>query len=188
MISPEDITGVVLAGGKSSRFGSNKALAILNEHSLLERALNRLKPFCRTSLLSGNYPEYKDYACEQIYDIVPGLGPMGGIYSALKQSETSYVLFLTCDMPYITESLLKRLTENEPPADITVWKQKDGDMQLFPALYASSVLPLVEQHIYSRRLSIRSLLSEVNVCMLAIEANEEDAFLNVNHLNELPNQ
>lgn len=188
MIAPEDITGVVLAGGKSSRFGSNKALAILDEHTLLERTLNRLKPFCRTLLVSGNYPEYKEYACRQVYDVFPGMGPLGGIYSALKQADTSHVLFLTCDMPFITESLLKRLTGNEPPADITVWKQKDGSLQLFPALYTRSVLPLVEQHIHSHRLSIRSLLPEVNAGMLAIEDNEEHAFLNVNHLNEFPNQ
>lgn len=188
MILIEDITGVVLAGGKSSRFGSNKALAILNEQSLLERALNGLKPFCHTLLISGNYPEYKEYACEQVYDIFTGLGPLGGIYSALKQAETSYILFSTCDMPFITEPLLKRLTANEPPADITVWKQKDGSLQLFPALYARSVLPLIEQHIHSHRLSIRSLLPEVNTCTLPINDDEEDAFLNVNHLNEFPNQ
>lgn len=188
MIAPEDITGVVLAGGKSSRFGSNKALAVLDEQTLLERALNRLKPFCRTLLVSGNYPEYKEYGYGQVYDVFPGMGPLGGIYSALKQADTSYVLFSTCDMPFVTESLLKRLTGNEPPADITVWKQKDGSLQLFPALYARSVLPLVEQHIHSHRLSIRSLLPEVNAGTLAIEDNEEHAFLNVNHLNEFPNQ
>lgn len=188
MIPSEDITGVVLAGGKSSRFGSNKALAILDEQSLLQRALNGLKPFCRTLLVSGNYPEYKEYACEQIYDIYPGLGPIGGIYSALKQADTSYVLFSTCDMPFVSERLLKRLAGNEPPADITIWKQKDGSLQLFPALYARSVLTLVEQHIHSHRLSIRSLLPEVNASMLAIDDNEEHAFLNVNHFNEFPNQ
>lgn len=185
MIPPSQITGFVLAGGKSSRFGSNKALAMVDGLFLLDKSLALLSPFCSKIFISGHYPEYHTFDYPSLPDIIPELGPMGGIYTALKQTESPYLLFVTCDMPEMTGSLLERLIEKIAPAEITLWQQEDGSLQIFPSLYTKAVLPIVERHIIQGRLSVRSLFDEVVVRKLEIRKEEEAAFKNVNHIADL---
>lgn len=185
IIPPSHITGIVLAGGRSSRFGSNKALAMTGGESFLNKSLAVLKPFCSKIRISGNYAEYEEYGYPVVKDIIPGLGPMGGIYTALKQAETPYIIFLTCDMPGITALLLKQLVTGDCQEDITIWQQEDGILQLFPSLYNSSVLPVVERHIFNRQLSIRSLFDEVTIHKIPVRKDNEAAFRNINYIADL---
>lgn len=185
IIPSSQITGIVLAGGRSSRFGSNKALAVVDGQSFLHKSLDILKPFCSHILISGNYVEYEEYGYPLIKDIIPELGPMGGIYTALKQAETPYILFLTCDMPAMTGLLLEQLLEDNNQDDIVVWQQEDGTLQLFPSLFDSSVLSVVERHVFNRQLSIRSLFDEVIIRKIPIRKEDKAAFLNINHIADL---
>lgn len=185
IIPSSQITGIVLAGGRSSRFGSNKALAVVDGQSFLHKSLEILKPFCSHILISGNYVEYEQYGYPLIKDIIPELGPMGGIYTALKQAETPYTLFLTCDMPAMSGLLLEQLLADHNQADVTVWQQEDGTLQLFPSLFDSSVLPVVERHVFNRQLSIHSLFDEVFIRKIPIRKEDEPAFRNINHIADL---
>lgn len=185
IIPSSQITGTVLAGGRSSRFGSNKALAMIDGHSFLHKSLEILKPFCSRILISGNYTEYEEYGYPIVKDIISELGPMGGIYTALKQAETPYTLFLTCDMPAVTGQLLEQLLEDNNQDDIAVWQQENGTLQLFPSLFDSSVLPVVERHVFNHQLSIRSLFDEVTIRKIPIRKEDEPAFRNINHIADL---
>ena len=109
MIAKDDIIGIVLAGGKSSRFGSNKALYIHEQQTLLEHSLQLLKPLCQQVCISGCYSEYQKFDVSCIPDLITNIGPLGGIYSAMKNFNSPYYLFLTCDMPFMEEALLQRL-------------------------------------------------------------------------------
>lgn len=185
MIPASDITGVVLAGGLSSRFGSNKAMAQWNKESLLRHALDLLEPFCGEVLIGGDYTEYACYPNKRLPDIIHGLGPLGGILTAYENTDTSYLLFLTCDMPLLRNSLLERLLSGGPHREITVWEQADGRLQLFPLLLARDLYPLVKWKIRQNALSIRSLLLESTSEFIPIRQDEEPCFLNVNRKDDL---
>jgi molybdopterin-guanine dinucleotide biosynthesis protein A len=118
-----DITGVILAGGRSRRFGRDKAQALWlspsGEMTLLERSLSLLKSL-KLAPLIVTHPE-KDYsgnAARVVYDLIPDQGPMGGIYTAFQSSTTPFLLVLTCDMPCLTPEILLTLLASHGPDDL----------------------------------------------------------------------
>lgn len=185
MIPAASITGIVLAGGHSTRFGSNKALAIWNEQTLLERSVELIRPYCRDILISGDYPAYESLQCKKIPDLLPDLGPLGGIYTAFKHTDTPYLLFLTCDMPLMNRSLIERLITDDPLKEVTLWQEIEGTLQLFPSLFSKNILQWIEGKIRRKELSIRSILSEVSFRLIPVRQKDEKAFLNVNHAEDL---
>ncbi|MEI6140870.1 MAG: molybdenum cofactor guanylyltransferase [Mariniphaga sp.] len=114
------ITGIVLAGGKSSRMGSDKSKMILNSKTLIEYSIEALKPLCETIVISSNNNIYDYTGCEAWPDDLPDGSPMIGIYSCLKRSQTEYNIFLSCDIPLISTSLLEYLLSNSSDFNITV--------------------------------------------------------------------
>ncbi len=185
MIPYNQLTGVVLAGGESSRFGSNKALAVWQEETLLQHALELLKPFCKEVFIGGEYPEYTSLTESILPDSVPHLGPMGGIYTALKHTDTPYLLFLTCDMPLMNSMLVERLLSAEPFREMTLWQQPDGALQFFPLLLARSLEPLVAYKMQQHDLSLKSLLKEATSRFIPVHHQEEKFFLNVNRQEDM---
>ena len=80
----EDITAVILAGGKSSRFGSNKALAEFKGIRLIERVTDILgKIFTKLIIITNSPVEYSYLNIPLYQDLIEGLGPIGGIYTGL---------------------------------------------------------------------------------------------------------
>ena len=97
-------TGLVLAGGRSSRMGTNKALLELNGETLLKRAMQLLEQAgCRQVLISGNYYGYR---C--VLDSAQ-LGPLSGIAAGLEACQTEKLLILPVDMPYMSSELAQLL-------------------------------------------------------------------------------
>ena len=82
MLHPDQITGIVLAGGKSSRFGRNKALCEFGESYFLKHLSDLLSHYSKEVLISGHYPEYEKINIPIVKDEHPEIGPIGGIYSA----------------------------------------------------------------------------------------------------------
>ena len=88
------ITGIILSGGQSTRMGTDKALLQINEKTLLENAIEICKPVCKEILISSNNPEHEKFGYKIIPDEIKNCGPLGGIYTCLKNSNTEWDL---CD-------------------------------------------------------------------------------------------
>lgn len=104
-LNNSDITGIVLAGGQSRRMGFNKAEAEMNGESMLIRMIHKMKAVTPTILVSSGAVTYTNISLPQIPDEFPQCGPLGGIYSVLKTSNTSLNLFVSCDIPLVSVSL-----------------------------------------------------------------------------------
>src|SRR5690606_38356609 len=102
-------TGVVLAGGKSSRMGRDKALIAIDGRSLLDRALDTLQPVVNDLLVIGDPMKYGHVGPFVIADEIAGKGPIGGIVTAMRFSSNDNLLVIACDMPNIDRRLLERL-------------------------------------------------------------------------------
>lgn len=101
-----EITGLILAGGKSSRFGSDKALAQKGGRTFLALAYDLLKDVCDRVVISGwDHNEHFDgVVC--LADITPSGGPMSGIATAVRQLQAQWLLIIPCDMPLLTKDIL----------------------------------------------------------------------------------
>src|SRR5271163_2296900 len=101
--------GFVLAGGRSSRMGCEKALLELNGTPLLVRAARVLASVCGSATIVGSPESYARFGFPTIADEQPHLGPLGGILTALDHSKVSWNLVVACDLPYLTAEWLRYL-------------------------------------------------------------------------------
>ncbi len=160
----DSVTIVILAGGKSSRFGSNKALAPWGQQgSILENIVQVAKSACPRVALSvrspGDYPSIK---MTKFPDIVQGKGPLGGLYSAIQGVDTSWIMILACDMPLVQSGFIKYMLEIKTWAPVIVPAVK-GRFEPLHAVYHRSLLPLVENLLKRDRLCMRALFDMVPV-------------------------
>ncbi|WP_263384675.1 molybdenum cofactor guanylyltransferase [Granulicella arctica] len=104
-MAPLAISGYVLAGGKSSRMGRDKALLELDGHPLVEHAVRKLRTFCSDVHILSSQPELEIFA-PLVADIHPGCGPLGGIETALLHATHAWSIFLPVDMPFLEADYL----------------------------------------------------------------------------------
>jgi molybdenum cofactor guanylyltransferase len=104
-------TGVVLAGGRSSRMGRDKALIEVDGRTLLDRALDKLEPHVQELLVIGDPGKYGHVGPFVFADDIPGVGPLGGILTAMRYASNDRLLVLACDMPNVTPRLFEHLKE-----------------------------------------------------------------------------
>jgi len=100
------ICGAVLAGGKSSRMGTDKSIVQLGGVTLIERAVEILREVCTEVVILGNNPALEIYG-PLVPDLHPGCGPLGGIEAALAHSRLEWNLLLPVDMPFVPTALLR---------------------------------------------------------------------------------
>lgn len=163
------IAGVIMAGGLSSRFGSNKALALLHRKPVIQHVADILSAVFPTCLLSTNTPEtYAFLGLPTIADIFPGAGPLGGIHAVLKYIAEPRAFIAGCDMPLLAPVLIRFLC--------TLSEQDDWDVVLpWPAsgpeplcaVYSQSALPVIEKNLTRGNWKVRDTLEELRVRRVA---------------------
>ena len=185
------ITGVILAGGQSRRMGFNKAEAEMHGASMLIRMIDKLKDLTPTIVVSSGTVTYPNIPWPQIPDEYPDCGPLGGIYSILKVSNTSLNLVVSCDIPLVSISLLKYIVASaeESAALITVPVDHDGQIHMTCAVYRKEVLPFLEHQLHAHAFKLKDLLELVPVEYIKISREHplynEHAFMNVNSPSNL---
>ena len=106
MSSIKNITGVILAGGKSSRMGTDKGVLELNGKKIIEHIIYSIKPVVDEIIIISNSNNY-DYLGFKVYsDIIKERGPLAGIHTALTHTTTERNLIVSCDIPFINSELL----------------------------------------------------------------------------------
>ncbi len=100
------IAGAVLAGGKSLRFGKNKALQTFRGKRFIDLAVQSLRPLCDPVMAVVNEIEpYRDTGAVLVRDLLPDLGPLAGIYTALLYSPCEWVFVKATDMPFLVPEM-----------------------------------------------------------------------------------
>ncbi len=99
------VTGYVLAGGRSSRMGQDKAMLDLRGRPLIARAAERLRGVAERVCILGRRPEFADIA-EVVPDLREGCGPLAGVEAALEDTRTEWALLMAVDMPFVPRGLL----------------------------------------------------------------------------------
>ena len=183
-----DITGVVLAGGQSSRMGRDKATIALEQgesEDFLSRTAALLAVFCQQVLIAGR--AHPDYA--YCLDEVPGQGPMGGIATALASSGRA-CLVLSCDLPFMEPTVLERLVAHRARrfagALATLYRQKDtGHTESLVAVYEYAALPCFQACLRDNKLQVSRAIPLSLQHFLDYAPEEAQPFFNVNTPEDL---
>lgn len=180
MESSNDITGIVLAGGKSSRMGYDKGLAIVEGKKMIERVILSLKNVVDQVIIIANTDTY-DYLNLPVFkDVYPDKGPVGGIYTGLLNSSADKNLIVACDMPFLTESLLKSVVDSSADYQVVV-PSVNGRLEPLCGFYRKDVADTLKQNIEADELPVHKAIRKLNYLGLVQDIEKEQrVFANIN--------
>ncbi len=155
-----EVTGVLLAGGKSRRMGEDKRHLRVGEQTLLERGLAVLRSTFQDVLvvIAQDSPSL-DVEAQAVRDLVHDCGSLGGLYTGLMQAATPYIFVVACDMPFLDPAVLVQFTSRRANADIVMAKLASR-IHPMHALYSKRCLPVVERMIQARQLKIQEMVAD----------------------------
>ncbi len=161
------ITGVVLAGGKSSRLGTDKALVLIKGRPLISYAIETLSCVCHKVVINSGQPVYSFTGCEIWPDLLPIQAPIIGIYSCLKRSDSDWNIFLSCDMPMVDHRLFDLLLSQRDGVDAVVPFHQDG-MEPLCSTFSRRVLPFLEERIANGQYGIQQFVRQARSRLVKI--------------------
>lgn len=184
------MTGAILAGGRSTRMGINKALLTLGGVRLIEGLLDAIRSLFREVMIIAGDPDTYAYLGVPVFpDRLPEKGSLGGIYTAVFHGAFPHTFCIACDMPFPSRAVIAYLRDAAPGYDVVVPRTAEGYQPLH-AVYGKGCLPHMEAMIRADRLKIDRLFPAVRVRTV-----EEDelrpmdpslrCFVNVNTREEL---
>lgn len=187
-----DVTGVLLAGGKSQRMGQDKRFLAIGEETLLTRSLAVLRSvFQRVLVVIAQDSPPLESDAPVLRDLIPHCGSLGGLYTGLKQADTEWVFAVACDMPFLGAATIRHFIELKGQADVVMAKLQHG-LQPMHALYHRNCLPIMESLIQAQDFKIQRLADQpalrVRLVLpeeLSLVDPEMRSFCNVNTPAEL---
>ena len=164
------ITGIILAGGRASRLGRDKALEPIGGVPVLLRVVAALQTVADALVLveapdRARAPEGLPASIRRVTDVAPDFGPLAGLRAGLNACETDYALVAACDMPFLATGVLQRLVELAPGWD-AVLPRWSGRPQFLCAAYGRSCLSAIDAqlaHPERRERSLVAMLQRVRV-------------------------
>ena len=172
----------VLAGGKSSRMGSDKGLIEFKGKKMIEHVLDSVNKVAVASIISNN-DEYRQFGKPVWPDIYKNCGPLGGIHSALNNSNADWNLVVSCDLPFMTSDflffLLKQIKMHDGKTRVPV---HDSQAEPLCALYHRSCITEIEKLILKKELKMQNALPKLNTAYVDVPAefNSSVLFRNIN--------
>jgi len=192
----DDITAIILSGGKSSRMGTNKSLLKIGDKTVIERMRDLLQSMFKEVILITNEPDDYNFLGVPTYiDVFRHRGPLAGIHSGLKHSKTDINFIISCDLPLMTKEMINYLIEYKTDKIITV-ARADGFIQQLAGKYSRECLSPAEKILQEvvnnenrdvvqkkRKCNVLSLIDLVGAEIISAESlpfYNEDLYFNMN--------
>jgi molybdopterin-guanine dinucleotide biosynthesis protein A len=185
MVDKKDITGIILAGGKSSRMGSDKGFIKLNDKSFVEYSIKALKPLVNDILIVSDNPDYDIFGYKRIEDEIKGAGPVAGIWSGLNSSQTKSNLILSCDIPLIKTSILEKLIDSIDENSEIIQIESNGKTMPLIAMYKKQCAPTFLKALQNDERRLRRVINTMKTKNVVLEVEEQDTTMNINTQEEL---
>ena len=180
-----DITGIILAGGKSTRMGRDKGLLRLKDKLFIEHIIEALLPFVSSIIIVSDNKDYDRFNAKRVSDLIKEAGPMAGIYTGLYYSKTENNIILSCDVPFMDKAILKQLiSENDASLDVVQVQSQDKTMPLI-ALYKRRCKHLCLILLESGERRLRVFVDQLKVKTILLDKGLEKHTLNVNTERDL---
>lgn len=177
----ENYTGIILAGGKSERMGTDKGLLLLKGKPFISHIYEAMKPiFGDNIIVVSSNTDYDALGYHRIEDLISDKGPVGGLYTALKQSKTKFNLVLSVDVPLISTELLQWLITNHDDSYLVTQVQVGEKVSPLVAVYDRALRTLIGEHLAGNQLKLRDVIAEVNPQTLIIPQKWSAQLQNIN--------
>jgi molybdopterin-guanine dinucleotide biosynthesis protein A len=184
------ISGTILAGGRSTRLGRDKAFLRLDGSTLIERIVDTVAQVSEeVTIVVNDIDAYEGLDARVVTDVYPGKGALGGIFSGLRAASAQHALVVACDMPFLNISLLRYMRELSQEYDIVIPRLGILTEPLH-AIYSRVCLPAIERQLRAENLRIANFFAEFRVRYVGreeIEAFDPEhlSFFNINNQSDL---
>ncbi len=177
-----EITGIILAGGKSSRMGYDKGLAVVHGKKMIEQVYDVISAVTSSVMIIANTDAYNFLGLPVYEDIVKDKGPLGGIYTGLNYSATNDTIVVACDMPLLSIELINQLITLKENKEIVV-PTLNGFMEPLCGYYNISILERLKVLIDGKPLPVHKVIQQFNYSTFAIEENPSLKVSDVTNVN-----
>jgi molybdopterin-guanine dinucleotide biosynthesis protein A len=181
LITFPDRAGWVLAGGRSQRMRSDKALVEIGGRPLVLRVADELSKVCGFVGIAGDPAKYQQLGLPVVADEFPGAGPLAGIEASLRHTSAPWNLIAACDMPALTPEIFEMLFAAE--ADCTVPRYEDGDVEPLCAVYHRRCHPAVREALESGVRRVTEALRRLEIRYVQVASSAP--FVNLNTPEDL---
>lgn len=180
----EEKGAIILAGGKSSRIGQNKAFLKFANSTLIEHLIDKMQEITKEIVLVTNQPElYADFQVKCITDEIKGKGPLGGLHAGLKSSKAWLNFVVACDMPFINPELISYMFEYTKGYDVVV-PYVNNKLEPLHAIYSKQCIIPIEKCLVNDQRKLISFYAQVRVKYLTerylSHFNLAQVFYNIN--------
>ena len=177
--------GIILAGGQSQRFKSNKALHLVKNQTLLERTISLVQALnLQPVIVASSNQDYHFTGQLILTDSVSNQGPLRGLQTAFNAFANSTLLVLSCDMPNLNIEVLQHLIQHSKQNAATLYRLNSNYKQPFPAIYDSTLIKKVEQQLSKKKFSMQEFLSDISLKEIE-NPFSPSIFLNLNHQSDI---
>ena len=185
MVDKKNITGIVLAGGKSSRMGSDKGLLTINDKTFVEHVIVAMKPLVDKIIIVSNNKDYDQFGYRRVDDSIKDSGPLAALYSGLKHSETEFNLVLSCDIPMIKTEILKKLVDADLENHEVVQIESNTKTMPLIAMYKKQCMHKCLELLQQGERRLRVAVNELKTKTIIIDAEFDQFVKNVNTKEDL---
>lgn len=179
-----DFASVILMGGQNKRMkGRHKAFLPFGEKTFLDQIISELSPLSPLYLSVNDIQKYSHLPYPLIQDVYAGIGPIGGIYSALQSASESILFITACDMPFVNAELVTYLySQLDEESSYVILEDKDGHFCPLGGIYRKNILPLLEVNIKEENFRLGALLKKAKGKIIPLKSTpfQEDILLNIN--------
>lgn len=176
----KNITGIILAGGKSSRMGTDKGLLKLNDSSFIEKIASTLKPFVNEIIIVSDHKEHDAFGFKRIEDFYKDAGPLSGLLSGLYKSKTQDNIILSCDIPFISEELIEQLVNNSSEEALINQIECEGKTMPLIATYKKQCWLPIHKALENDERRVRVLVKSLNPNTITVDSNYKLMVENIN--------
>lgn len=163
------IGAYILAGGKSSRMGTNKGLCNIGNSAMINYAICTLEKIAIPITIISSDLAYLKFKKTIISDNIAPVGPLGGLLTMIQHSKFNWNIIVSCDMPFINAELLQHLISEVDDVYSAIVPQHNNQLEPLCALYNSNCLNMIESLILNKKLSMHNLLEHISFKTIPVE-------------------
>ncbi|MFT5777218.1 MAG: molybdopterin-guanine dinucleotide biosynthesis protein A [Crocinitomicaceae bacterium] len=176
------VTGIILAGGKSTRMGSDKGLVEFKGIPMIQHIIAEFKQLNLPIIIVANNEAYSKFGVRLVTDLIKDKGPVGGIYTALTVSDTDVNVIVSCDVPFVKKELIVTLLNESKESEVTISSFEGREHPLI-GVYKKSIVDVFKSNLDSNQLKLREVIKEVKTKV--VEFSEPGMLVNAGSFNNI---
>lgn len=179
-----NITAIILAGGKSTRIGTDKAFIKLNGITFIEHITKSISPFVNEIIVVSDNAAYDKLGYKRVEDLIKDSGPLAGLYTGLHYSKTAYNLVLSCDVPLLNDRVLNTLIDGiDGTSEVIQLKSLDRTIPLV-AIYKKECVTKCLELLNKGERRLRAFVNQLNTKTITLKSDLDIYVQNINTLEQ----